>query len=149
MFNIEEENRFNKYKNECAEKYMQNELFWEFEALQIFLKSNPFDAAYNYLTPFEDIGDGVDCTIVGVISKVQKKKDRNGKQFAFVNIYSSFGLIEGIVWHSTYKEYQDLITNNSQLAILAKKDSDERVIVKKIKPYQTWLNQKRKAGVKI
>lgn len=149
MFNIEEENRFNKYKNECAEKYMQNELFWEFEALQIFLKSNPFDAAYNYLTPFEDIDDGIDCTIVGVISKVQKKKDRNGKQFAFVNIYSSFGLIEGIVWHSTYKEYQDLITNNSQLAILAKKDSDERVIVKKIKPYQTWLNQKRKAGVKI
>lgn len=149
MFNIEEENRFNKYKNECAEKYMQNELFWEFEALQIFLKNNPFDAAYNYLTPFEDIDNGVDCTIVGVISKVQKKKDRNGKQFAFVNIYSSFGLIEGIVWHSTYKEYQDLITNNSQLAILAKKDSDERVIVKKIKPYQTWLNQKRKAGVKI
>lgn len=149
MFNIEEENRFNKYKNECAEKYMQNELFWEFEALQIFLKNNPFDAAYNYLTPFEDIDDGVDCTVVGVISKVQKKKDRNGKQFAFINIYSSFGLIEGIVWHSTYKEYQDLITNNSQIAILAKKDNDERVIVKKIKPYQMWLNQKRKAGVKI
>lgn len=149
LFNIEEEQRLKKYQNDCNDKYMQREQFWEFEALQIFLKDNPFDAAYNYLTPFENIEEGAKCTIVGIISKIQKKKDRHGKQFAFINIYSSFGLIEGIIWHSTYKDYQDLIINNSQVALLVKKDSDERVIVEKIKPYQLWLNQKRKAGVKI
>ncbi len=61
------------------------------------------------LTQFEEIENGEKCTLVGIIAKVQKKKDKAGKQFAFINIYSSFGLVEGIVWHSQLKEFEDLI----------------------------------------
>ena len=140
-FDEEQKARFQKYIDK-NNKYLNDEPFWEFEALQIFINDNPFEQAYQYLTRnFEDVTDGEECTIVGIISKVQKKKDKHGKTFAYINIYSSFGLTEGIVWHSTLKEYEDLITKGSQVTIYCKKDSDDKVIVKEIKPYSQWLQE--------
>ena len=140
--------RFQKYIND-NKKYLEDEQFWEFQTLQVFINDNPFDAAYTFLTPFEDVPDGEKCTLVGIIAKVQKKKDKNGKQFAYINIYSSFGLVEGIVWHSQLKEYEDLVKKGQQVAILCKKDSEEKVIVEKLKPYSKWLEYVRKKGVSV
>lgn len=140
--------RFQKYIDD-NKKYLEDEQFWEFQTLQVFINDNPFDAAYTFLTPFEDVPDGEKCTLVGIIAKVQKKKDKNGKQFAYINIYSSFGLVEGIVWHSQLKEYEDLVKKGQQVAILCKKDSGEKVIVEKLKPYSKWLEYVRKKGVSV
>lgn len=140
--------RFQKYIDD-NKKYLEDEQFWEFQTLQVFINNNPFDAAYTFLTPFEDVSDGEKCTLVGIIAKVQKKKDKNGKQFAYINIYSSFGLVEGIVWHSQLKEYEDLVKKGQQVAILCKKDSEEKVIVEKLKPYSKWLEYVRKKGVSV
>nr|DAQ21410.1 MAG TPA: DNA polymerase III, alpha subunit [Caudoviricetes sp.] len=140
--------RFQKYIDD-NKKYLEDEQFWEFQTLQVFINDNPFDAAYTFLTPFEDVPDGEKCTLVGIIAKVQKKKDKNGKQFAYINIYSSFGLVEGIVWHSQLKEYEDLVKKGQQVAILCKKDSEEKVIVEKLKPYSKWLDYVRKKGVSV
>jgi DNA polymerase-3 subunit alpha len=140
--------RFQKYIDD-NKNYLEDEQFWEFQTLQVFINDNPFDAAYTFLTPFEDVPDGEKCTLVGIIAKVQKKKDKNGKQFAYINIYSSFGLVEGIVWHSQLKEYEDLVKKGQQVAILCKKDSEEKVIVEKLKPYSKWLEYVRKKGVSV
>lgn len=140
--------RFQKYIDD-NKKYLEDEQFWEFQTLQVFINDNPFDAAYTFLTPFEDVPGGEKCTLVGIIAKVQKKKDKNGKQFAYINIYSSFGLVEGIVWHSQLKEYEDLVKKGQQVAILCKKDSEEKVIVEKLKPYSKWLEYVRKKGVSV
>lgn len=140
--------RFQKYIDD-NKKYLEDEQFWEFQTLQVFINNNPFDAAYTFLTPFEDVPDGEKCTLVGIIAKIQKKKDKNGKQFAYINIYSSFGLVEGIVWHSQLKEYEDLVKKGQQVAILCKKDSEEKVIVEKLKPYSKWLEYVRKKGVSV
>lgn len=140
--------RFQKYIDD-NKKYLEDEQFWEFQTLQVFINDNPFNAAYTFLTPFEDVPDGEKCTLVGIIAKVQKKKDKNGKQFAYINIYSSFGLVEGIVWHSQLKEYEDLVKKGQQVAILCKKDSEEKVIVEKLKPYSKWLEYVRKKGVSV
>lgn len=140
--------RFQKYIDD-NKKYIEDEQFWEFQTLQVFINDNPFDAAYTFLTPFEDVPDCEKCTLVGIIAKVQKKKDKNGKQFAYINIYSSFGLVEGIVWHSQLKEYEDLVKKGQQVAILCKKDSEEKVIVEKLKPYSKWLEYVRKKGVSV
>lgn len=148
QFNDNQKARFQKYIDE-NKKYLEDEQFWEFETLQVFINDNPFDAAYTFLTPFEDIPDGEKCTLVGIIAKVQKKKDKNGKQFAFINIYSSFGLVEGIVWHTQLKDYEDLVKKGQQIAVLCRKDSEEKVVVEKIKPYSTWLEQIRKKGVTV
>lgn len=140
-FDNDQKIRFKKYIDD-NNKYLDNEPFWEFEALQIFIKDNPFEKSYKYLSrSFEEVEDGEMCTIVGIISKVQKKKDRHGKTFAYINIYSSFGLTEGIVWHSQLKEFEDLIVKGGQIAIYCQKDSDDKVIVKQIKSYYQWLNE--------
>ena len=148
QFNENQKVRFQKYIDE-NQKYLADEQFWEFQTLQVFINDNPFDAAYTFLTPFEEISDGEKCTLVGIIAKVQKKKDKNGKQFAYINIYSSFGLVEGIVWHSQLKEYEDLVKKGQQVAILCKKDSEEKVIVEKLKSYSKWLESMRKKGVSV
>ena len=148
QFNDSQKIRFQKYIDE-NKKYLEDEQFWEFQTLQVFINDNPFDAAYKFLTPFEDIIDGEKCTLVGIIAKVQKKKDKNGKQFAYINIYSSFGLVEGIVWHSQLKEYEDIVKKGQQVAILCKKDSEEKVVVEKLKPYNKWLEYVRKQGVNV
>lgn len=147
-FNQKQEIRYQKYIEE-NNKYLEDEQFWEFQTLQVFINDNPFDAAYTFLVPFEDVENGDKCTIVGIIAKVQKKKDKNGKQFAYINIYSSFGLVEGIVWHSILKEFEDLIKKGQQVVILCKKDSEEKVIVEKIKPYSEWIKYVRKKGAKV
>lgn len=147
-FNENQKVRYQKYIDENR-KYLDDEQFWEFQTLQVFINDNPFDAAYTFLTPFEDVPNGEKCTLVGIIAKVQKKKDKNGKQFAYINIYSSFGLVEGIVWHSQLKEYEDLVKKGQQVAILCKKDNEEKVIVEKLKPYSKWLEYVRKKGVAV
>ncbi len=148
IFNENQEIQFKKYIND-NQKYLEDEDFWEFQTLQVFITDNPFDAAYTFLTPYEEIEIGEKCTLVGIIAKVQKKKDRNGKQFAFINIYSSFGLIEGIVWHTQLKEYEDLVKKGQQIAILCRKDGDDKVTVNKMKPYNEWLKFARTKGVEV
>lgn len=134
--------RFQKYIDE-NKKYLEDESFWEFESLQIFLNNNPFTESYKYISnQFTNIEENDKCVVVGVISRVQKKKDRNKNQFAFINIYSSFGLIEGTVWSSTYKKYEELISKGSQIAVVGKKINDESMIVEDIKSYATWLRDR-------
>ena len=141
-FQKNQELRYQKYIDN-NKKYLENERFWEFEALQIFINDNPFTEAYKYMTQqFEDVPIGDKCAIVGIISQVQKKKDKNKKQFAFINIYSSFGLVEGILWHTQLKEYEDLIKKGSQIAVKCKKDSEDRIVIERIKPYSQWLKEK-------
>lgn len=147
-YEVNADERFKKYIDENS-KYLEDERFWEFQTLQVFINNNPFDAAYEYLTPFEDIIDNDKCTLVGVIAKVQKKKDKTGKQYAFVNIYSSFGLVEGIIWHGQFKLYEDLIKKGQQIAIFCRKENEEKVVIEKVKSYNVWLQQARERGVKL
>lgn len=141
-FQASQKLRYQQYI-EQNKKYIENERFWEFEALQIFINDNPFTEAYKYMErQFEDVPVGDKCAVVGVISSVQKKKDKNKKQFAFINIYSSFGLVEGILWHSQLKEYEDLVKKGSQIAIKCRKDGEDKVVVEKMKPYQQWIKEK-------
>lgn len=133
------ERQYQEYISSCTEKYLQNEDFWEFEALQIFLSNNPFKDAYTYLRPFDSIEEGDTCVLVGIIAKVQKKKTKSGNQMAFVNIYSSNGLIEAVVWSSQLKEFEDLIKKGTQIAMKCKKENESQVVCESIKDYKAWL----------
>lgn len=134
--------KYNKHMQDFVDKYLQNEQFWEFEALSIFINNNPFEKAYQMITPFEEVPDGGKGIIIGIVANVSKKTDKHGKQFAFLNMYSAFGLIDTICWHTQFKEYQDLIKRGSQLALLCKKNND-RVTIEAIKTYDQWLIDKK------
>jgi DNA polymerase-3 subunit alpha len=135
-------NKYNKHMQDFVDKYLQNEQFWEFEALSIFINDNPFEKIYEYITPFEETEDGSKCVVIGIIADISKKSDRNGKQFAFLNMYSAYGLIDITCWHSQFKEYQDILKRGNQIAILCKK-KEGKGFVESIKTYDQWLIDKK------
>lgn len=129
--------------DDFKEKYMQNEQFWEFEALSIFLSDNPFSDIVQYNNEnFYECESGDECVIIGIISRIQKKKDRNKKDYAFVNVYESNGLLEGIAWSSVYSKFIDLIKKNNKLAFYSEKSSEDTFIIKKIKTIDEWIKDR-------
>lgn len=143
-FDLQQEDRLKQFLL-TNNKYLENADFWEFEALQIFIHNNPFEEALPYLTTtFETVENDNDCVVVGVISRVQKKKDRNKKPFAFVNIYSTFGIIEGVLWNSQLVQYEDLVKKGSQVAIKCRKTDEDKVTIQAMRPYTEWLSERKK-----
>ena len=141
QFDDEQKIKFQKYIDECNEKYLKDESFWEFETLQIFVSDeNPFTEAYKILNDFSFYDVGEKCVIVGIISKIQKKKTKKGQQFAFANIYSGDGIIEVVLWPDALQKFQDLVVKGQQVAVLGKKDGDDKMIVDKLKSYDQWLS---------
>ncbi len=139
-FDEEQAAKHQAYIDECNEKYLKDEAFWEFETLQIFVSDeNPFAKAYEILDDFSSYNNGDKCVIVGIISKIQKKKTKKGQQFAFANIYSGDGLIEITIWPDALQKFQNLIVKGQQVAILGKKEGDDKMIMDKLKPYDQWL----------
>jgi len=151
-FEEEQNAKYQKYIDYCNEKYLNDEAFWEFETLQIFVSDeNPFAKAYEILDDFSSFNSGDKCVIVGIISKIQKKKTKTGSQFAFANIYSGDGLIEVTIWPDALQKFQNLIVKGQQVAILGKKEGEDQMIVDKIKSYDQWLNDvaKKRYGMKF
>lgn len=141
-FECVQKEKFNKLMQTFCDKYLQNENLWEFEALSVFIGENPFVEAYQYIQKdFNEVEDGGDGVVVGIVANIQKKKDRTGKQFAFVWLYSAYGLIEVTCWHSQLKAYEDLIKRGVQVSVLYKK-SDDKAIVKEMKSYEQWLDDR-------
>lgn len=145
QFDEDQKDKYQAYIDECNEKYLKDEPFWEFETLQIFVSDeNPFAQAYELLSDFSSYDIGEKCVIVGIISKIQKKKTKKGQQFAFANIYSGDGLIEITIWPDALQKFQNLIVKGQQVAVLGKKDGDDKMIADKIKSYDQWLTDVRK-----
>ncbi|HFD2052137.1 MAG: hypothetical protein KHZ90_08080 [Veillonella parvula] len=134
-----------KHLNLFKEKHLKNEHMWEFEALSIFLTNNPFREAYKYITDFEEVENDSKGVMVGVISDITKKKDRNKKQFAYMNLYSATGIYELVCWSSNYAKYQDIIKKDNIIAVLYSKKED-KAYVDKIKPYEQWLKDRVKVA---
>ena len=124
---------------EFVEKYMQDEDLWEFETLSTFITNNPFEKIYKsgLVRAVEDIEEESNGVLVGVVSKIQKKKDKNKNQFAYVEMFSAYGTHELICWAKQYKQFEPLLKKNSKLAFFYKK-KDDKLITVQIKPYEQW-----------
>ena len=110
---------------------------WEFETLSFFLTHNPFVEVYEHLTPYEDVENGIDVVIVGVIANLIKKKDKHKRQFAFINIYTAYGLVEVCCWSSVFSQYVDVLKKGVRVAVLCKKE-DDKYSAKEMKSYKRW-----------
>ena len=141
VFDMEQNNKYQSYLDECSLKYLRDEPFWEFETMQIFISDeNPFTKAYDILDDFSTYEIGDQCVIVGIVAKIQKKKTKKGEQFAFANIYSGDGIVEIILWPDALQKFQDLVVKGQQVAVLGKKDGDDKMVADKLKSYEQWLN---------
>lgn len=118
-------------------KYMQNQEMWEFESLSIFLTNNPFKGIEKYITNYDDCEDGKQTVIVGVISQVTTKKNKQKQQYAYLNLCTSFGLVEVACWANSYKMYEDIVKRGNRVAILVYKN-DGGYSVSQMKTYEQW-----------
>ena len=145
---FKKENDRQKYIDEFTLKYLQEEFMWEFETLSMFITYNPLKEAYKYVTPWDNVDSGDKAVVICVIVDIKRKKDKNNNPFAYLDLYTPYGIIEATCWARQYKEYNDLIKKGNSLAILGRK-RDGQFFVESIKTYEKWLNDKKinKIGV--
>ena len=147
---LEKQNQ--KYKThmiEFQEKYARDEYMWEFDTLSMFLTNDPLKDAYQFTKiDWDMVEDGDKTILFCVIVDIKRKKDKNGNQFAYLDLYTPFGIIEATIWSSQLKQYNGEIKKGSCLAILGRK-REEHFFVEKVKPYNTWIEQMQKKGVLI
>jgi DNA polymerase-3 subunit alpha len=145
---LEQQKKQQQQMEEFKERYMTNEQFWEFEALSIFLSNNPFSDITQYNNEdFYECEAGDECVIIGIISRIQKKKDRYKRDYVYINVYESNGLLEGIAWSSIYSKYIDLIKKNNKLAFYSEKAGEDTFIIKKIKTIEEWIKDRELENV--
>lgn len=140
---IEKEKRRNAFRADFEEKYMQDEHMWEFDTLSMFLTHNPLkNAAKHIAQTLEETQDGQCVVLLAVIVDVQRKKDKNGRPYAYLHLYTSEGITEVACWPSQYKQYQPLIKKGNDVAIFCRKKNADSIEVKQMKPYTQWLSDK-------
>ena len=149
LYEAEQEKKYKKHMIEFQEKYATDVYMWEFETLSMFLTNDPLENAYKHTkAEWDMVGDGDKTTLFCVIVDIKRKKDKNGNQFAYLDLYTPYGIIEATIWSSQLKEFSEYVKKGNCLAILGRK-REEHFFVEKIKPYNIWLEQMRKKGVKV
>ena len=130
-----------QFINDFIDKYLKDEYMWEFETLSMFLTKNPLKEASKYITPWEDVENGIEATTICIVVDIKRKKDKNGNAFVYIDLYTPSGMIECTCWSSQYKKYQDLIKKGNSLAIFGRKNN-EQLFVKLMKGFNEWLEEK-------
>ena len=138
-----QEQRAKKTIETFKEKHMKDPEMWEFDTLSVFLTNNPFEEVSKMIKPYEEFPDGSEATVVGVISQVTLKKNKQKKQFAYINVCTAFGLVTLNCWSAQYSKYQDYIKRGVRIATLCQKDDDSYTIIK-LKPFEQWKQDRNK-----
>jgi len=141
LFEEEQIVKHEDHISELKEKYMSNPEMWEYDVMSMFITYNPLEKYNKYITPFEDIDEGKESVLVGVIASVQKKMDKHKKQFAFLEIYQNGDLIEVICWHTQFKDCVNELVRGRVVVILGKK-SEGKVVLKEIISLEQWKNRR-------
>ena len=141
LFDEEQIVKHEKHVSELKEKYMSNYEMWEYDTMSMFITFNPLEKYSKHIRNFESVEEGNEIVLIGVIASVQKKTDKNKKQFAFLDIYQNGDLIEVICWHTQFKDYVNMLTRGKVVVILGKK-SESKVILKELKTLEQWKLQK-------
>ena len=128
--------RMIKWINESPSKPLNS--FFHSLSAHLWALFMSFVNSSEYVKPFDDVENDGNAIVVGIISNILKKTDRNGKKYAYIQLYSAFGIIEVICWNSQYSKYTDLIVKGGKVAIKCKK-KDNKAFAAVIKSYDQWL----------
>lgn len=141
QFDEEQKMKFHKHMEEFRQKYATDEFLWEFSSLSMFITHNPLQEAYDLIgAEWTDVQNGDKTVVPCVIVDIKRKKDRNNNQFAYIDLCTNNGIVEGTIWSRQLKEYSDLIAKGSCICILGRKE-DDHLFVEKVKPYNVWLEK--------
>jgi DNA polymerase-3 subunit alpha len=148
LFDEEQIVKYDTHNTELKEKYMSNPDMWEYDVMSMFITNNPLAKYTQYIRDFKEVKDGNEVTLIGVIAGVQKRMDKNKKQFAFLDIYQNGDLIEVICWHTQFKECVNMLSRGKVVAILGKKN-EGKVVLKELKTLEQWKQyMEQQKGIK-
>lgn len=148
LFDEEQEQKKRKHMLDFRDKYATDEFLWEFSSLSMFVTDNPLQEAYDLIgTDWDEVEDGDKAVVPCVIVDIKRKKDKNNNPFAYLDLCTNNGIVEATIWSRQLKEYSDLITKGSCIAILGRK-KEGHLFVEKVKPYQVWLEKIKKIRAK-
>jgi len=148
LFDEEQIIKYDTHNTKLKEKYMSNPDMWEYDVMSMFITNNPLAKYTQYIRNFEEVKDGNEVTLIGVIAGVQKRMDKNKKQFAFLDIYQNGDLIEVICWHTQFKEYVNMLSRGKVVVILGKKN-ESKVVLKELKTLEQWKQyMEQQKGIK-
>ena len=146
-FNDEQNKKFKEHMEEFRDKYARDEYMWEFDTLSMFLTNDPLKDAYKYTKiDWDEVKEDDKTTIFCVIVDIKRKKDKHGNQFAYLDLYTPFGIIEATIWSAQLKQYAELIKKGNCLAMLGRKREGNHFFVEKVKLYNTWVQQMKERG---
>ncbi|MGG1659508.1 DNA polymerase III subunit alpha [Brevibacillus sp. NRS-1366] len=141
-FELKLKDRQQKYISEFKEKYMGSPEMYEYETLSIFINGNPFDDVKDNFRPFSYYEDDKKCVVVGTITSVKRKKQKNGKPYAYIELLTPVeGIIEGVIFNSQLVQYQDIIEKGSNVIILATKNGGQ-FRTDQMKTLLQWKNER-------
>lgn len=126
-----------KVLGEFKVKYMDSPEMYEYETMSIFINGNPFDTVLKHFKPFESHEEASMCIAIGTITSVKRKKQKNGKTMAYIELLTPEKMIEGMVFASQYTEYQDLMKKGKNVLIYCKKNGSQ-FITDKIMSLEEW-----------
>src|SRR3989338_8636067 len=119
-------------------------LLWEKELLGLYISGHPLDRIreklegrnMNIKKIKEQMGNGMQITIAGIIENARLVVTKNNERMAFLRIGDLTGSIEAVAFPSIYKDTIDVFVAEKCIALSGKislRNSEKSVIIEKIK----------------
>lgn len=137
--------RKKKFDAEFKEAHMQGEEYnWEYEALSCSIMTDLFDDFHlPCLSDFED-GDNqakVGGMITGTKTTKIKRGKMKGEEMAFVQLETSEGIIESVVFPDQWKKFKGMIETGNTIVIRGKKEEESKLIMNGAKSIDKYLEE--------
>lgn len=132
-----------KKREELIEKYFKDEYRFEFDSIGFFVSHNPFDGI-EVINVAEINSNIPNLTVVGFISDVISKKDKNGNKYVLLKILSKYGEIIGTVFSTNFSKYSSIIKKNTCCMFMGKWQNESKAyLISEIKLFEEWKKEKK------
>ena len=134
-----------EFKLKDASKATQAEkLLWEKELLGLYISGHPLDRlreklesrTMNVKKIKEEMGNGMQVTIAGIIETVRQVVTKNNERMAFLKIGDLTGSIEAVAFPSIFKESIDILAPEKCIALSGKvsnRQGEKSIIIEAVK----------------
>jgi DNA polymerase-3 subunit alpha len=103
----------------------------EKEVIGFYISGHPLDKYENLLRGkhkpievLENVKNGQEMILAGVISDLQVKKTRNGGYMAVFNLIDKTGIVETVIFPDLYQQYREIIKPDRVVVLRGMKDED-------------------------
>lgn len=137
-------------------------LSWEKELLGLYVSSHPLkdhtELLQNYCTPIQALSgahDNLQCTVGGIITRVQNIITKKGEQMCFADLEDLGGSMELVVFPNTFTQHRALLLPEQIVLVRGKvsdKDGELKLLVDSIKSItdpelRSWASQNGTAPI--